>query len=1174
MAKRLNRLLAALAATATLATGITASAWAGTATATEYITIQPESGTTLDGRTFNAYRLGTYGDMEIAPMTEVGVKYAKSIQINTDGTYRKNLAESAKKAGFDTDDPLQTAWDSTDSGKLAAFVKTLAAALADEQPNATKSGAGDIGPLTPGVYLLTSSDGSACLSGTLTGQGISDGRHEMGIAEFSGDRTSAKDIGATSDGDLMGTVSNDGISLLSANGTENWHSLFEGSITSTASDNEDPAISIYTGGNLKMVHNLETEGSVIVNGNLTGGIGLVSGKVSWGMGYTPPKNAVTLAVGGNYTSSTETTSSKNWPSSFNRGWTSANAQIGGTDKTIGVIKDEKTVEANSLRSGWLIEGQTNPTATSNMGREKALKVNIDGKGTIVDYNDYVEKQLQPVSTQLAKESTTGGVTYSKAAEYTQAIWDDVIKGQHAVDTVDVSDEGIITFTGDGKNHRQVFNLDLDELAAQKKKLNVKQWGVDFNNVGDSAAIVVNIKGTGSRTWNTGWRYRVNGKDVSLAVAKSDGTYQDFRKLASRLMWNWVDATDVTLDEAHGTLHISKAGGHSLALEGKDSYKSTGYSATNPSAGKAANVPGSILAPKASMTVNPDTNGRLLVGKDLTLDVWEHHNNPWIGFNDQYSTNVQASTDAAHTGADLGTTSAVHDAISVKNDSKTYGAKIAKITVRLNYSKDTDGTTASQSAVKTTSAVTVGAGSTATVNSPDFTPSDLEMSAWQAGRYWFDISVTDSDVSLTGLTANETANIHDSQSLNGLDDQSEQWTIQPGATPSIGTKAVASGATAGGTQPVHDSITVTNPDPNRAVTLAKVTTTLHVKGGKTASKTVTGKTIPAGGSLTFDSATFTPSDLGDKTWKAGVTYWFDATVKASDASYPSGAQALTADLNHDGSNDAAQQFKLTMDADFSTQAQDTFTQAGGTGAVHDRLLLKSGSDALTADLDVKVTLNWNASPTGTAGTKSLTKAGVFKAGAASSDLPDFTPSDFGWTSWKGGRYWYDVTIPAQKDIIEHDKILNGLKNADTTAAESWTAAVPWTLDLAKLAYIGQPGSGRWDDEPVKGATFTLTETTDRHHRQERTRASDGRHHRHRRRQMVQTRRNPGPIQLQDARRGHLLDGQGHGFRRRGDRHRDRLGQDRAGAAQKRGRFDPHGRRPVPRQHHAPVDRRHV
>ena len=48
---------------------------------------------------------------------------------------------------------------------------------------------------------------------------------------------------------------------------------------------------------------------------------------------------------------------------------------------------------------------------------------------------------------------------------------------------------------------------------------------------------------------------------------------------------------------------------------------------------------------------------------------------------------------------------------------------------------------------------------------------------------------------------------------------------------------------------------------------------------------------------------------------------------------------------------------------------------------------------------------------------------------------------------------------------------------TDRAEQWTAVVPFALDLAKLAYIGQPGQGRWSNEPVKGAVFTLTETAD-------------------------------------------------------------------------------------------------
>ncbi|WP_176728274.1 prealbumin-like fold domain-containing protein, partial [Bifidobacterium adolescentis] len=40
-----------------------------------------------------------------------------------------------------------------------------------------------------------------------------------------------------------------------------------------------------------------------------------------------------------------------------------------------------------------------------------------------------------------------------------------------------------------------------------------------------------------------------------------------------------------------------------------------------------------------------------------------------------------------------------------------------------------------------------------------------------------------------------------------------------------------------------------------------------------------------------------------------------------------------------------------------------------------------------------------------------------------------------------------------------------------------AVTPFGLDLVKLAYIGQPGQGRWSNEPVKGAVFSLTETTD-------------------------------------------------------------------------------------------------
>gem|GEM_PF-2828125 len=83
-------------------------------------------------------------------------------------------------------------------------------------------------------------------------------------------------------------------------------------------------------------------------------------------------------------------------------------------------------------------------------------------------------------------------------------------------------------------------------------------------------------------------------------------------------------------------------------------------------------------------------------------------------------------------------------------------------------------------------------------------------------------------------------------------------------------------------------------------------------------------------------------------------------------YPSGAQALSADLVHDGRNDKAQSFNLTWSKggkDFATKAQETFSTAGGTSSVHDRLNVVN-SEALVNDLSVKVTLNWASSPTAT------------------------------------------------------------------------------------------------------------------------------------------------------------------------------------------------------------------
>ena len=1073
-------LLAVLAALTAVGLGVPCAMADGTAAATAYISVEAAGGTTLDGRTYKAYRLGSYGRTDVRVDQDSGDRYAAPIPVSTDPDRADVVADAGSKAGFTGDDMLAAAWASTDSAKLEAFARGLASSLSDAEPAASVEGAGRMGPFTPGVYLVSGSDGSACLTGTLPSEGVGDRSHVLGIAEFEGDAQATAAPQANSD-ESLATLDDDGDTSGSpiaryAAPTTVYHRLFDGTVTSTALDNEDPAISIYTGGNMDYMNGLEIEGSVIVNGNLTNGRGLVAGRANWGMGYTPPKNSVMLAVGGDY-SSVSTTDGYNW----HRGAVGGRAQIGGRDNRVVPLDSMNTINAYGFWYTWFISGQTNVRSTSNMGHDAALKVDIDGKGTIVDYNDYVDRQLQPLSTQLANETPTGKVGYARGTDSTETVWlgvngrndDGSMKYNGQKDTVTVTgDEGVITFTGDGKKHTQVFDLDMDELENQRKALKLLQWGVDFENVPGDTAIVVNVRGSGFRTWNTGWRYWVNGRKVSIGVNQQDGAYNDFRKLASRVIWNWTDASYVKYDESHGIMHINST--HNKAQDGKESYEGGSYG-SSASPGKASNLPGTVLAPKANVRMRCDQNGRLLVGKDLTLDVWEHHNNPWVGFVDDNGVTVDAATTASHDGVDVGTTKAVHDSISLRDNGKKYGAAVAKATVTLNHSASTDGRTADEKATKATGAIQVAAGKTASADSPDFTPADLGMKSWQPGRYWFDLSVDEKDLSVTGAARYETSDVGNVAGLSGLTDSSEQWTITPTSAPTISTRAMAGDARVGGTQKVHDSITIANPDPNRAITVAKVTTTLHMKmGNRKASKTVGPVTIPAGGSKTFDSADFAPSDLKRGTW-GDTGYWFDATVSAADVTYPSGAQALSADLVHDGRNDKAQSFNLTWGKggkNFDTKAQETFSTAGGTSSVHDRLNVIY-SEALVNDLSVKVTLNWASSPTATKAEASAAKTDTVPAGSAYKDLPGFAPSDLRMTTWKAGRYWYDVLIPVQEGVGE-DIPLDGLDDADQ---ESWTAVTPFGLNLAKLAYIGQPGQGRWSNEPVKGAVFTLTETAD-------------------------------------------------------------------------------------------------
>lgn len=102
-------LLAVLAALTAVGLGVPCAMADGTAAATAYITVAAVGGTTLDGRTYKAYRLGSYGKTDVRVDPDSGDRYAASIPVSTDPDKAEVVTDAGSKAGFTGDDMLAAA---------------------------------------------------------------------------------------------------------------------------------------------------------------------------------------------------------------------------------------------------------------------------------------------------------------------------------------------------------------------------------------------------------------------------------------------------------------------------------------------------------------------------------------------------------------------------------------------------------------------------------------------------------------------------------------------------------------------------------------------------------------------------------------------------------------------------------------------------------------------------------------------------------------------------------------------------------------------------------------------------------------------------------------------------------------------------------------------------------
>lgn len=150
----------------------------------------------------------------------------------------------------------------------------------------------------------------------------------------------------------------------------------------------------------------------------------------------------------------------------------------------------------------------------------------------------------------------------------------------------------------------------------------------------------------------------------------------------------------------------------------------------------------------------------------------------------------------------------------------------------------------------------------------------------------------------------------------------------------------------------------------------------------------------------------------------------AEAQATAAAHPSGARAVCIALNEF----EPEGYELQV----ATAAQASPGVAGGAGAVHDQIRTSAKGTSVKENLKAKVVLHWDGYYGGKA--KAVTKTMTIKSiGTANS--PTFTPKDFGWSTWAGGKYWYDIKVARQKAMAK------AVDTPDRVASETFTLKPP-------------------------------------------------------------------------------------------------------------------------------------
>lgn len=151
---------------------------------------------------------------------------------------------------------------------------------------------------------------------------------------------------------------------------------------------------------------------------------------------------------------------------------------------------------------------------------------------------------------------------------------------------------------------------------------------------------------------------------------------------------------------------------------------------------------------------------------------------------------------------------------------------------------------------------------------------------------------------------------------------------------------------------------------------------------------------------------------------------------------------------------------TYDLTVTTDHASTVTEAGSTVPVYDTIHASRGGKGVDENVDAEVVLTYE----GPEGNKSVTKTASI-ANNGDTKSPEFTPADFGWTSWpatgEGKSFWFDVKVAKQGNMNE------AVDTADHEASESWTVK---PKNPVKVLTNGETGSGLTEKDVLAANMF--------------------------------------------------------------------------------------------------------